>query len=158
MKSSQYSRSISLQAVNQLTETHVPLTKSVWDLLQHESYSLSWLGTNAHFMSGMFGFSFLIGARVLIFHGPGILGMSAAGLAFSTLLLMTAIVNRGVSTGSGDGMRYGSNILSLFGRYSLGLVRRALRPDTFGFLELLSTLLLALCLLNVVKESFVVDR
>lgn len=33
----------------------------------------------------------------------------------------------------------------------------SIEPDTFDFLELVSTILFALCILNVVKERFVVD-
>ena len=65
----------------------------------------------------MWGFMFLIGTRVYFEAGRGLFGQSLAGIAFSALLLMVSIVNRGVESGSGDGLRYGQNVLALMSRY-----------------------------------------
>jgi hypothetical protein len=63
-----------------------------------------------------------------------------SSFALASLLLMVAIVNRGVSSGSGDGMRYGTSVASLFSAYLQTLFRRATHRDTFGPLEVMSML------------------
>ena len=77
------------------------------------------------------------------------MGTGMAGLAFSGLLLMTSIVNRGVSSGSGDGLRYGRHVGSLFGRYAYKLLQQSLSPRTFGLLELGSILLATVSLVVI---------
>eukprot|EP00956_Cyclotella_meneghiniana_P022499 scaffold42691_cov78-Cyclotella_meneghiniana.AAC.8 len=103
-------------AVNQLTETAVKPAASVWHLIQRD-YDLSWSGTNAHFIFGMFSFAYLIAVKSYFNVGGGIIGSGVAGMAISSLLYMVGIVNRGVSSGSGDGISYGksetSSILSV---------------------------------------------
>lgn len=96
---------------------------------------MPWLGTNAHFVAGMFGFSYVIALRSYLGGGTAV-GKAVSRFAFAALMLMVAIVNRGVSTGSGDGMRYGSSVLSLFTNYVVVLFKRATNPKTFGLLEI----------------------
>eukprot|EP00584_Thalassiosira_punctigera_P019309 CAMPEP_0172552350 /NCGR_PEP_ID=MMETSP1067-20121228/44387_1 /TAXON_ID=265564 ORGANISM="Thalassiosira punctigera, Strain Tpunct2005C2" /NCGR_SAMPLE_ID=MMETSP1067 /ASSEMBLY_ACC=CAM_ASM_000444 /LENGTH=222 /DNA_ID=CAMNT_0013340313 /DNA_START=149 /DNA_END=817 /DNA_ORIENTATION=+ len=125
-------------AVNQLTETVVAPAASVWDLLQRD-YDLSWSGTNAHFLFGMFSFAYLVAVRSYFNVGGGLLGRGVAGLAGSSLLYMVAVVNRGVASGSGDGLSYGNSIVSLFRHYA-GLVlarkRGGFRPLELGAVAL----------------------
>ena len=89
-------------------------------------YDLYWSGTNAHFIFGMFSFAYLIAVRGYFNLGGGLLGRGVAGLAASALLYMLGIVNRGVASGSGDGLSYGNNVMSLFRHYlALVLARKS---------------------------------
>eukprot|EP00580_Thalassiosira_gravida_P003311 CAMPEP_0201602334 /NCGR_PEP_ID=MMETSP0492-20130828/3102_1 /ASSEMBLY_ACC=CAM_ASM_000837 /TAXON_ID=420259 /ORGANISM="Thalassiosira gravida, Strain GMp14c1" /LENGTH=208 /DNA_ID=CAMNT_0048065825 /DNA_START=41 /DNA_END=667 /DNA_ORIENTATION=+ len=107
-------------AVNQLTENVPKPAESVWHLLQRD-YDLSWSGTNAHFLYGMFSYAYLIAVRSYFNIGGGLLGCGVAGVAMSALFYMIGIVNRGVAAGSGDGQNYGTSVVSLFTHY-FGLV------------------------------------
>ena len=60
-------------------------------------FDIAWLGTNTHFVLGMFGFSYLIGCRAYLREGLEGLRGSFASFAVAGLLLMVSIVNRGVS-------------------------------------------------------------
>jgi len=131
--------------------------------LLRRDYDIPWLGTNAHFVAGMLGFSYLVAVRSYFaatsITGGNCIGIGTPGtrLAAAGFCLMLAIVNRGVASGSGnlvvegkggsgDGvtrMRYGSNILFLFINYGTKLMKRACSPATFGPLELASGVLLA---------------
>jgi hypothetical protein len=122
-------------AVNKLIETTVRPATSVWDLLKRD-FDLPWAGTNAHFVAGMWGFMVLIAIRTYFYMGAGRLGRSVAGLCGSGLLLMVAIVNRGVAAGSGDGLRYGANVAHLVSHYVTLLCKQAFRPRTMGPLEM----------------------
>lgn len=114
-------------------------------------FDLPWLGTNAHFVSGMFGFSYLIVLRTLFREDthPRLANITVS-IALSGLLLMVGIVNRGVASGSGDGMRYGTNVFYLFKAYTQKLVEQAIRPSSFGPLELSAV---ALMLWSVVAST-----
>lgn len=104
-------------------------------LLQRD-LDLPWAGVNAHFTFGMFGFICLVGCRAYFHLRGGVLGRSCVGLSLSGLLLMVSILNRGIASGSGDGLRYGSSILHLWARYFALLVKQALRPGSVGALEI----------------------
>jgi hypothetical protein len=103
--------------------------------LLKRDYDLEWSATNAHFVAGMCGFLFLIGTRVFFHASGGLMGRSLAGFSCSALMLMVAIVNRGVAAGSGDGLSYGTNCLHLWTNYVMLLLKRATRPESFGILE-----------------------
>ena len=133
-------------AVNQLTETKLEAASSVWHLIQRD-FSLPWVATNAHFVFGMIGFMWVIASRAYFF-AKGPIGASAAGLAFSSLLLITSVVNRGVASGGGDGLRLGSSILALFRSYAVQLLARACSSHSFGPLELSAMALFAFSLGN----------
>ena len=104
-------------------------------------FNIAWLGVNAHFVFGMLGFAYMLACRTFLRYDGGRMGTGMAGLAFSGLLLMISIVNRGISSGSGNGLRYGKHFGSLVGRYVSKLLQQALSPQTFGPLELGSILL-----------------
>ena len=140
-------------AVNQLIERKIKPASSVWELLQRD-FDLSWAGVNTHFLLGMFGFSFLIGCRVYIHAGRGLLGKAAAGISLSGLLLMISIVNRAVASGSGDGLRYGSTIVDLVVHYVSLLVKQATRPMSIGYLELGAMGILIFSLVQAVRALF----
>jgi hypothetical protein len=137
-------------AVNQLTETAVQPAASVWHLIKRD-YDLPWAAVNSHFVLGMWGFSFIIGTRSYFNAGGGQLGMSVAGVACSGLLLMVSIVNRGIAAGSGDGIRYGTNVLSLLAQYTTLLLKRASTKGSFGPLELSSVAILVWSLVTAAQ-------
>jgi hypothetical protein len=99
---------------------------------------LAWAGTNAHFVAGLWGFMLLIGIHAYFKVDSGLLGRSVAGLTLSSLMLMVAIVNRGVAAGSGEGLRYGANVFHLVSRYVSLLFKQATKAGSVGPLELAS--------------------
>ena len=78
--------------------------------------------------------------------GPA--GASAAGLAFSSLLLMISIVNQGVAAGGGKNMRFGSSVLSLFRAYAVHMINRASSVTRFNPLEITAMALFVFSLCN----------
>ena len=64
------------------------------------------------------------------------MGRGLAGIALSGLMLMMAVVNRGVAAGSGHGLRYGASVLALWRQYITLLLKRALKRGSVGVLEL----------------------
>lgn len=124
-------------AVNQLIETNIAPAASVWHLIKRD-FDLQWVAVNAHFVLGMLGFSFVVGTRAYFQAGGGLVGKSVAGLAGSGVLLMIAIVNRGVAAGGGEGVRYGATVWSLISRYIFLLTKRASTLGSLGPLEVSS--------------------
>jgi hypothetical protein len=121
-------------SVNQLTETAAAPAASVFHLLRRD-YDLAWAGINAHFLFGLLSFAACIACRAFLQVGGGALGQSLAGLAGGGLLMMVSIVNRAVASGAGDGVhRYGTNVVSLFGRYAQLFCLRAVQPKDIGIL------------------------
>lgn len=110
--------------------------------LIERDYNLEWAATNAHFVAGMWGFLVVVAIRVYFQSKGGLLGLGMAGIPISSLMLMIAIVNRGVARGSGDGLRYGTDVSSLFSTYSSLLIQRAFNKSSVGILEISSILLL----------------
>lgn len=102
-------------ASNKLTETVVAPAASVFALLQRD-YELSWIGTNVHFMTGLFGFMAMIGIRAYAFL-PKSIHLPAAGIAGSFFLAMLSVVNRGIAEGNRQGQVFGCSIFSLMMRY-----------------------------------------
>jgi len=126
-------------ASNQLTETVVAPAASVWALIQRD-FNLAWLGTNAHFVAGIFGFMWMVGTRaylsVTVSGQPCMVAASAVGMAVAGLLLMVSVVNRGVAAGGGGEMTYGNNFLALISKYIALLLKQATSFKTFGPLQL----------------------
>lgn len=102
----------------------------------------------------MLGFMLLIGIRSYFQAGFGLLGRSVAGLSSSGLLLMVAIVNRGVESGGGDGLRYGGSVMHLVAHYVTLLFRQASNTKKFGVLEMASLLGLAVFSVQAVRALF----
>lgn len=91
--------------------------------------------------------------------GGGGLSKSVMGLTSSGLLLLTSIVNRGVSAGAGDGNSYGSNILFLVYHYVVKLFRGGwCRSNGFGPLAIGSIVLGACSTVAAAKEIFTVSK
>lgn len=130
-------------AVNQLTETKVPLSESVWHLLTNE-YALEWAAVNTHFVVGMLGFMSTLATKLYFLGNKGIVGPPLAAFAGSVTMFMVSIINRGVASGggqaasSGDILRFGGSVLALFRQYFCLLLKRACSRSTFGPLELIA--------------------
>lgn len=139
-------------AVNQLTETDVPMTESVWHLLSNE-FALQWAAVNSHFVFGMFGFMVIIAIRLYFMCGQGGMGLSAVGLTMSVLMFMISIVNRAVATGGGNGIRYGTTVLALFERYFSLFMKRAVTYETFGAVEVLAVATMIVSLLTYLSYA-----
>ena len=123
--------------------------------LLERDFALEWSATNAHFVGGMLGFIFLIASRVYFYLKGGLLGRSASGLAVSSLLLMTSVVNREVANGGGSaGKGFGGTVMSLWTTYGRLLWKRATSRETFGILELSSILVFAWGLQGVLRSVF----
>jgi len=138
-------------AINQLTETSVGKASSVWHLLLRD-YQLEWAGVNAHFFLGMIQFMFVIGSRLYLTEpSRGAIGKSFAGFAASGLFLMVGIINRGISAGNQDGLRFGPNVLSLFYRYIKLLIKRSTYQTSFGSLTLVSIVICGITVLSSIK-------
>ena len=126
------------------------------DLIQRD-YDLSWAGTNAHFMFGMFSFAYLIAVRSYFNVGGGVLGRGVAGIATASLVYMVSIINRGVASGSGvvasdsgdKRLSYGTSVLSLFRHYG-GLILARKSGRGFRPLELGAVALMVVSLITVV--------
>lgn len=110
-------------ASNKLTETVVAPAASVFALLQRD-YELSWIGTNVHFITGLFGFMAMVGIRAYAFL-PSHVHLPATGLAASFFLSMISVVNRGIAEGNRQGQVFGSSIVSLMVRYMKLLLQQS---------------------------------
>jgi hypothetical protein len=123
-------------AVNQLTErSDIPVASSVWELLQ-QNVDLEWAAVNSHFVLGLIGFMYMVGLRgyVMLLEAQAsdaLIGSVLSGVG-AALLLMVSIVNRGVESGGGHGLRYGQTVLDLFAHYLVLLYQRALGNSWSG--------------------------
>lgn len=150
-------------ATNGLTERTIAPANSVWHLLQRD-FGLEWSMVNAHFVIGMFGFLAMIGSRAYFTAQKGLLGKSALGIAVSALALITSIVNRGVAAGGGHdastgaAVRYGSSIFALARRYTALLMDRAMSRKTFGLMEVISVVILAVSLIGGLRAVWNVEE
>lgn len=100
---------------------------------------------------GMYGFMFMIGVRIYFQVGKGLMGRGLAGLAFSGLMLMVSVVNRGVAAGSGNGMCYGANVMHLIGRYFSLMWLQATKRGSYGPLEMVAILGLAVASADIFR-------
>ncbi len=63
-------------AINKLAEVKFPPTSGVDDLIS-QHFELAWIGTNVHFLLGMFGFGLLVGNKAFLTYGKGMYIQSA---------------------------------------------------------------------------------
>eukprot|EP00540_Astrosyne_radiata_P011343 CAMPEP_0116849494 /NCGR_PEP_ID=MMETSP0418-20121206/15607_1 /TAXON_ID=1158023 /ORGANISM="Astrosyne radiata, Strain 13vi08-1A" /LENGTH=229 /DNA_ID=CAMNT_0004481229 /DNA_START=63 /DNA_END=752 /DNA_ORIENTATION=- len=138
-------------AVNQLTETKVAMAESVWHLLSRD-YALQWAAVNSHFVLGMLGFMGAVATRTYFMCNKGPFGASVSGIVVAGLTLMISVVNRGVASGGGSDMRYGTNFLALFSNYARLLVNRAFSTKTFGPLEITAISLMLVSITSAVRQ------
>ena len=78
-------------------------TKSVAELISRY-FEVSWLGTNVHFLFGLFGLCLLVGSKAHMMYGDAI-GRIATCLSLSAFLQSVSVVNRGISQGGGTPAR-----------------------------------------------------
>ena len=125
--------------VNQLTERVYQPAASVWDLIQRDC-DLAWSAVNSHFVLGIIGFVSMLAIRayVLLLAAEASRALMSAAMTgtAAALCLMISIVNRGVESGGGDGIGYGSTILDLFQHYIVLLAQCATDASSPGPLEL----------------------
>ena len=125
--------------VNQLTERVYLPAASVWDLIQRDC-DLAWSAVNSHFVLGIIGFVSMLAIRayVLLLAAEASRALMSAAMTgtAAALCLMISIVNRGVESGGGDGIGYGSTILDLFQHYIVLLAQCATDAGSPGPLEL----------------------
>ncbi|CAB9525910.1 expressed unknown protein [Seminavis robusta] len=131
-------------AVNQLTETVVAPSATVWALLERD-FDLAWAATNSHFCLGLLGFMYMIGIRgyvMLLVEGASqtLIAAALTGVS-SALCLMVSVINRGVASGGGEGVGYGQSILDLFAHYIVLLYQQATNSNSYGPLEMTAIVL-----------------
>ena len=114
-------------AINKLAEVKFPLTEGVSMLISNH-FELAWIGTNVHFLFGLFGFGLLVGTKCFFTYGPKV-GKIAGCWSVASFLQCTAIVNRGISMGSGEfgvpRIKFADNLLSLSLKYVSLLIAKA---------------------------------
>lgn len=130
--------------VNQLTERQYGLSNSVWELIQRDC-DLAWSAVNSHFVLGIIGFVTMLALRAYVMllaaEASTALMTAASTGTGAALCLMISIVNRGVESGGGDGLRYGNTILDLFQHYVMLLAQAATDEISPGPLQLLAIIL-----------------
>ncbi len=109
-------------AINKLAEVRFPPTAGVSELIVNH-FELAWIGTNVHFLLGMFGFGLLVGSKAYFTYGSKI-GKIAGSWSFAAFLQCTSIVNNGIAMGQGKvdstgfhGFRHANNLVSLCMKY-----------------------------------------
>jgi hypothetical protein len=96
-------------AINKLAEIKFEPTQSVIELIS-KHFKLEWVGTNVHFLMGMFGFGLLVGSKAYLTYGTAV-GKIAGLWSVATFMQCLAIVNRGIAMGDGFGTRFANNFL-----------------------------------------------
>ncbi|CAE7527834.1 unnamed protein product [Symbiodinium pilosum] len=118
--------------VNKLNETAPPHVGSLMQLLK-QHYELPWIGCNVNFIMGLLAFACLLVTFSLASvtqASYGLVSRPVACTVAAAICLMISIVNDGVSQGdgtAGSGVRFGSNMFFLFGRYISLLAAHAVR-------------------------------
>lgn len=125
--------------VNQLTERTFDPTDSVWGLIQRDC-DLAWSAVNSHFVMGIIGFVAMLALRAYVMllaaRASMALQTAASTGTMAALCLMMSIVNRGVESGGGNGIRYGSTILDLLRHYAVLLFEASINGESPGPLQL----------------------
>eukprot|EP00929_Paragymnodinium_shiwhaense_P088184 TRINITY_DN48424_c0_g1_i1.p1 TRINITY_DN48424_c0_g1~~TRINITY_DN48424_c0_g1_i1.p1 ORF type:complete len:354 (+),score=64.53 TRINITY_DN48424_c0_g1_i1:55-1116(+) len=117
-------------SVNKLAEVRHEPTYDVMQLLKRD-YELAWIGSNVNFMMGLFGFAAcLISFGLISF---GVIGKCVAFMCASSMCLMVSVINGGIAQGDGSnkGVRFGSNLATMFCRYMYLLVTKMIRGRKF---------------------------
>lgn len=128
-------------AVNKIAELEFPPTAGVAEYIE-KYHSLSWLGTNVHFLLGLFGFACLVIAKPYVLYGANI-GNVATCWTSAAMLSCVAIVNKGIAMGHGtvDNVqaKFASNLFGLVLSY-LGLLWKEAQGKVLPPLALISLL------------------
>jgi len=107
-------------AINKIVELEAIPTKNVSQFIG-TYHLLPWLGTNVHFLLGLFGLGFLAIAKSYFLYGSSV-GNVAACWTSATMMFCASIVNKGISLGHGtiedNGARFSNNLYFLVVKYA----------------------------------------
>uniref|UniRef100_A0A7S4R8E8 Uncharacterized protein n=1 Tax=Ditylum brightwellii TaxID=49249 RepID=A0A7S4R8E8_9STRA len=133
-------------AINKLAELQYEPTGCVNELIESH-HKLAWIGTNIHFLFGLFGFGILAIFKSYFMYGSRV-GNVIAYWGSAAMLLCTSIVNQGIAQGGGEqGTKYGSNLLGLAVNY-VGLILKYARG---GVMPAISVGLVLLSIVPLMK-------
>lgn len=83
-------------------------------------FELAWIGTNVHFLLGMFGFGLLVGMKAYFTYG-GRVAQIAGCWSVAAFLQCTSIVNQGIAMVLGnadeENLKFATNLFSLTMKY-----------------------------------------
>jgi hypothetical protein len=107
-------------AINKLAEVKYAHTSGVSELIV-KNFELAWIGTNVHFLFGLFGFGLLVGSKAFFMYGAKV-GRIAQCWSIAAFLQCTSIVNKGIALGSNTnvdevGFQFAKNLFFLTLRY-----------------------------------------
>jgi len=138
-------------AINKLAEVKFPRTTGVNDLLS-QHFEMAWMGTNVHFLLGMFGFGLLVGSKAYFTYGSKV-GKISGCWGVAVLLHCSSIVNQGTLGTLDNSPHFASNVLTSVIRYvTLALSRASSHPlSMIAFGVILISLFLSI---EMVAESF----
>lgn len=129
-------------AINKLAEVNFPLTAGVSDLISNH-FELAWIGTNVHFLLGMFGFGLLVGTKAYFTYGPQV-GKIAGSWSLAAFCQCSSVVNKGIAMGHGDALNsefhYAKNLFSLCISYLRLILSNAKNNGPFAILAIGFTL------------------
>jgi hypothetical protein len=91
----------STMAINKIAELSYLPTAGVAEFMAMH-FNLHWVGTNVHFLLGLFSFGCLAVAKPYFIYGKN-LGHVAACWVGAAMMFCISIVNKGISMGSGSG-------------------------------------------------------
>jgi len=132
-------------AVNKIAELSFPPTAGAAEYIA-KYHKLPWLGTNVHFLFGLFGFGCLAISKPYFLYGKNV-GHVAACWTASAMLLCVAIVNKGIALGHGTvedtSAKLASNFLGLVLSYTRLLLQ-------WGSGKMLPPIAISLLLLSTV--------
>mmetsp|Transcript_2001 Transcript_2001/g.3040 ORF Transcript_2001/g.3040 Transcript_2001/m.3040 type:complete len:253 (+) Transcript_2001:132-890(+) len=118
-------------AINKLAEVQFAPTAGVAQLIS-KHFELAWIGTNVHFLLGMFGFGLLVGNKAYFTYG-GKVARIAGCWSVAAFLQCTSIVNQGMAMGSGNvdekSFMFAKNLLFLLFKYvKVAFIKARSRP------------------------------
>lgn len=129
-----------------------PPTAGVDELLS-KHFEVAWMGTNVHFLLGMFGFGMLVGSKAFFTYGSEV-GKISGCWSVAVFFHCSSIVNQGIVLGAGDNSsHFASNLFTLVIRYvGLTMSRSKHRPlSMIAFGVIFYSLILSI---KMVAENF----
>mmetsp|Transcript_16048 Transcript_16048/g.19970 ORF Transcript_16048/g.19970 Transcript_16048/m.19970 type:complete len:262 (+) Transcript_16048:40-825(+) len=107
-------------AINKIAELDTVMSEGVAQFIG-DYHLLPWLGTNVHFLLGLFGFGLLAISKPYFLYGRNA-GNVVACWATAAMMFCVSIVNKGISMGHGTidntGARFSDNLFSLTIKYA----------------------------------------
>lgn len=142
-------------AINKLAEVRFAPTSGVSELIA-QNFELAWIGTNVHFLLGLFGFGLLVGSKAYFLYGPKV-GKIAGSWSVAAFLQCSSIVNRGIAMGSrdtdGTGFQFAKNLFLLTLKY-VGLVITKVKEGPLPMLALSFVLYSFFLIYQLVLDTF----